>query len=95
MIERIRRSASPGPEIVGRKYAADKRNDRQPVLTVIADGIDIPPGVSIVFYVLVKNGNHGALVLLVHADLSRPKSMAAASAASRPEIATMGIPAPG
>ena len=34
------------PSVVGRKNAADKGNDGQPVASVIAQGVDIPPEIT-------------------------------------------------
>ena len=46
MIQRIADAAPPGPGIVGRKDAADEGDQRQPVAAVVAQRIDIPPGIA-------------------------------------------------
>ena len=43
MIERI---AAAGPSIIRREHAADKRDDGQTLLSIVAERIDIPPGIA-------------------------------------------------
>ena len=43
MIERI---APPAALVIGREHAPEERDDRQPVLPVVADRVDIPPGIA-------------------------------------------------
>jgi len=42
----VERVAPPGPGIVGREHATDEGDDRDAVLAVIAQCVEIPPGVA-------------------------------------------------
>ena len=47
VLERIGGAATPGGGIPGRKHAAEHRDDREAVTSAVAQGIDIPPRVTI------------------------------------------------
>ena len=42
----IERIAPPGPGVVGREDAADESDDRQAVSSIVADRVDVPPGIA-------------------------------------------------
>ena len=48
MVERIGAAAPTGEGVVGREHAADKGNQRNAVASVIAQRVDIPPGIAVV-----------------------------------------------
>ncbi len=54
MIFRRRGGFAVGPGIVRRKHAADEGDDGEGVGAVVADGVDIPPGVAAGAYCAVK-----------------------------------------
>ncbi len=66
------------PRIVGREDRADEDDDDEAVAAVIAQRVDIPPGIAVL------------------RDVEREvRSAITADAASRPEVAAIGTPAPG
>lgn len=79
MVLRWRAAAAAAREcVIGREDAADEDDDRQAELPVIAERVDIPPGIA------------------ARRDRAREaRSCISARAASRPEIAAIGTPAPG
>lgn len=42
----INRITASGALVIGREHTAQKRDNRQPVLPVVADCIDVPPGIG-------------------------------------------------
>ncbi len=47
VVEWIGRAGSARPGVIGRKYAADEGDHRQAVLAVVAQRVQIPPGVAV------------------------------------------------
>ena len=47
MRQGIGRTAPPRQSVVGRKYAADEGDQGQSMLPVIAECVDVPPGVAV------------------------------------------------
>ena len=47
MAERIGRAVSSGPAVVGREDAAQKSDQGDPVLPVVAERVDIPPNIAV------------------------------------------------
>ena len=46
MVERVGQAAPARPGVIGREDAADEGDDAQPVAAVIAQRIDVPPGIA-------------------------------------------------
>ena len=74
----IGRAAAPRPGVVGREHAADEGDQGEALRLVVAQRIDVPPGIA------------------ARRDRAvEAESASTLAAASRPEIAAIGTPAPG
>jgi len=50
VVEWISRAGSPRPSVIGREHATNEGNDRQAVVTVVAQCVQIPPGIAVAPY---------------------------------------------
>jgi hypothetical protein len=87
----VMRVALAGLHIIGGEDRADEGDEGKAVAAAVGDGIDIPPGIATGFDGDIEARPPERKIR----ERRRSRSCISASAASRPEIAAIGTPAPG